>query len=80
MTPTRTDLPAVGTVWRDRHLPKRTVKVTGASGEVDDPGQLVISETLTDDTGDVPTMFHTNYSPLRAWDWMYEPAGLGVRT
>lgn len=80
MTPVRTDLPAVGTVWRDRWAPKRTVKVIGASGEADDPGRLVISETLTDDTGESPTSLHTNHSPLKEWDWMYEPAGLGART
>lgn len=76
MTPTRTDLPELGTVWRDRHAPKRTVKVIGA----DTGAGPVVSVVLTDDTGEAPTMLHTNHTPLKEWDWLYEPAGLGART
>jgi hypothetical protein len=70
----RTDLPGVGTVWRDRYAPRRTVKVIGSGG---DTGP-VVSNTLTDDTGKAPATTATNHTPLDAWDWMYERAGLGA--
>lgn len=71
----RTDLPDVGSIWRDRYAPMRTVKVTGAVGDCGP----VVSTTLTDDTGEAPVMAETNHTPLDAWDWMYESAGLGVK-
>lgn len=71
----RTDLPDVGSVWRDRWSPLRTVKVTGAVGD-DGP---VVSSTLTDHAGEPPVMAQTNHTPLKEWDWLYEAAGLGAR-
>jgi hypothetical protein len=71
----RTDLPDVGTVWRDRYAPKRTVQVIGAVSVIGP----VVSNVLTDDTGEAPAEATTVHTPLDAWDWLYEPAGLGVR-
>jgi len=71
----RTDLPDLGSVWRDRYAPLRTVKVMGALG-VAGP---VVSNVLTDDTGETPATALTNHTKLTEWDWLYEPAGLGPR-
>lgn len=70
----RTDLPGVGTVWRDRYAPRRTVKVIGA---VMDTGP-VVSNVLTDISGEAPAEATTAHTPLSEWDWMYERAGLGA--
>jgi hypothetical protein len=70
----RTDLPGVGTVWRDRYAPRRTVQVVGSEGNVGP----VVSSVLTDDAGEAPGAAWTNHTPLDAWDWMYEPVGLGA--
>lgn len=71
----RTDLPGVGTVWRDRYAPKRTVKVMAGSAGLD---SAVVSKTLTDDTGKAPATVATNHTQLSEWDWMYERTGLGA--
>lgn len=71
----RTDLPDVGTVWRDRFSPKRTVKVIGTLGHAGP----VVSNTLTDKAGEVPARLPTNHTKLSEWDWLYEPTGLGAR-
>lgn len=75
MSAVRTDLPDLGTVWRDRFSPKRTVQVTGA---VSASGP-VVAIVLTEDTGEAPGTATTAHTPLDAWDWLYEPAGLGAR-
>lgn len=69
----RTDLPGVGTVWRDRYSPKRTVKVIGDLGA----SGPVVSNVLTDDTGAAASA--TVHTKLSEWDWLYEPAALGPR-
>lgn len=71
----RTDLPDVGSVWRDRYAPRRTVQVMGSGG---DAGP-VVSSVLTDDSGKAPAEATTVHTKLSEWDWLYEPAALGVR-
>jgi hypothetical protein len=71
----RTDLPEPGSVWRDRYSPMRTVQVTGSGGDVGP----VVSNTLTDASGEAPATAMTNHTRLSEWDWLYEAAGLGAR-